>query len=483
VEPSHVREEWRRIQSLQQEERLEYALELYKSFAHEFEEENPRWFEQTTLDIIYGALMSLQNAVENEADTDVCWPLPLAEIQFPIDWDFEQSSTTFGNITEAAFDTYEEFTRTITSIALKHQAHVVLESLTRGAAYYIRSGVETCYLRRDLLEQLETAAPAERDAVLRSHFEPLLIGMDQVQVHEDEDGTDAIELAQRESREPLPPLTFSLEWGDKEILTVHVMVAFHPLIVNEDERRAYFPITTGLSFDQMHVDPACWSRAEREEFWSLLLQAFNEELRKTSSAQKRDGLPDFVLRCVIVPADRHADLVALRSDLAAGVVSLVRLAESIRREHQEWTTDSPEKQRLAYAAWRIHGWYTRLEDVLSQIARRLDQRSVGGARSHADLLQLATDDAPGLRGPVFDPEIRTDLDQLRGFRHFFRHCTDVELDPKQVNSSVERVLRIDAKVIEALHRLDSHVADVLARRPVNEYLCSLVGDAVQPEDE
>ena len=69
------------------------------------------------------------------------------------------------------------------------------------------------------------------------------------------------------------------------------------------------------------------------------------------------------------------------------------------------------------------------------------ERAVGlpERTGHTALLADAAIAIPGLRPPVFPPEVRGDWDALLRFRHFLRHAYVVDLDPTKLALNRDRL--------------------------------------------
>jgi hypothetical protein len=53
-----------------------------------YEKHFPNWPQQTLLELILQGLSSLQTYID-KGDAEVCWNRPIAELQYPIDWNWE----------------------------------------------------------------------------------------------------------------------------------------------------------------------------------------------------------------------------------------------------------------------------------------------------------------------------------------------------------------------------------------------------------
>jgi hypothetical protein len=108
-----------------------------------------------------------------------------------------------------------------------------------------------------------------------------------------------------------------------------------------------------------------------------------------------------------------------------------------------------DRGRLAEAAVALHHAYGAIESALSRIARSVDAGLPEGPDWHQALLSVMALEIDRVRPAVLSVETRDLLQQLLGFRHFFRHAYAVDLDGERL----ER-LRRDAAVLLPLLEKD-----------------------------
>jgi hypothetical protein len=93
----------------------------------------------------------------------------------------------------------------------------------------------------------------------------------------------------------------------------------------------------------------------------------------------------------------------------------------------------PTEDQTVATAYLLHNLYTALEDLLKQVARTFENELEEPSRYHADLLNRMALDIYKTR-PAFlsAPSLRA-LQELRKFRHVFRHAYDFVLDAARVS--------------------------------------------------
>lgn len=105
---------------------------------------------------------------------------------------------------------------------------------------------------------------------------------------------------------------------------------------------------------------------------------------------------------------------------------------------------------LAGAAYLLHNIYNALENSFEQISRSFENHVKDAAEWHKELLGKMLLEIPGIRPAVFPPELRSILNELRGFRHVFRHSYDFNIDPKKLQLVIDNFIAEQEAMISAM---------------------------------
>jgi len=125
----------------------------------------------------------------------------------------------------------------------------------------------------------------------------------------------------------------------------------------------------------------------------------------------------------------------------------------------KWTTalaalpeTNPSDVRAISAAYYLHNIYNALENSFDQISRTFENHVKDLSRWHQELLTKMFLDVSPLRPAVLPSGLKPFLDELRGFRHVFRHSYEYGLDAAKVAALRDRWLAEGERVTEALRR-------------------------------
>ncbi|MEK6730470.1 MAG: hypothetical protein AABY76_10675 [Planctomycetota bacterium] len=109
-------------------------------------------------------------------------------------------------------------------------------------------------------------------------------------------------------------------------------------------------------------------------------------------------------------------------------------------------TNPTSKEKTSHLAYLLHNLYCALEDVFQEIAKTFENRIEDPSKYHRELLNRMQLDVPEIRPKLLSRESRLVLDELRGFRHVFRHAYDFELDPEKVKGLKHKLIVYWARI-------------------------------------
>jgi hypothetical protein len=144
--------------------------------------------------------------------------------------------------------------------------------------------------------------------------------------------------------------------------------------------------------------------------------------------------------------------IATRATLAAVIrndsSAIDKMAGRLQAINQ--TMDPDSFNELAAAAYLLHNIYNALENSFEQISRSFENHVKDLAQWHKELLGKMFLEIPGIRPAVLSKELIGTLNDLRGFRHVFRHSYDFEIDPKKLQLTIDGFLKKRTALMNAL---------------------------------
>lgn len=376
--------------------------------------EDPHLFVRILAGLVKGGLESLRYYIENPGDPDVSWANPFTELHYPVEWDWQRGGLIYlhsEDIPPHATDAIAEALRkgedplkaakdaaeelgVILLGSLVSEA-MVLHALTNHVAVHVRGAEEVgCFLAPEDKARLDNLpTPEERASFVAQLRQPFAIG----------------------GAETHPSLSFRGEVNGAPF-SGSVVFVVDPLVVDEDAKRAFFPITVGLVLspgdtgrnvqaldpeggqlgapERDDVDPSTWAEDDRAGFWARLIEdlpkAFTADLVASQGASptpERTAPPPSAAPAVtatalavVTPPLKRPPTVGLAFGRTLASVQALRI------------TRDAYKVRLPKRWSALPRWEALMRD---QVKKYLEEE---GARAFEDLRKTTGD--PKERGPL-----------------------------------------------------------------------------------
>jgi len=132
-----------------------------------------------------------------------------------------------------------------------------------------------------------------------------------------------------------------------------------------------------------------------------------------------------------------ARLAVLKAELKAQIQEIESIY--IRIEDRKRNTDKAAMDSVGY---QLHNLYCAFEDLFKIVAETFENHIQDKSRYHQELLKRMTISIEGIRPRLLSQECFLLLDNLRSFRHLFRHAYSYELDERKVKIVLDDALTL-----------------------------------------
>ena len=123
---------------------------------------------------------------------------------------------------------------------------------------------------------------------------------------------------------------------------------------------------------------------------------------------------------------------------------------------------APSRPTLALLAVDLHSYYTLLEGLIQRLVLALEGDAPRGPASHVALARHAMRPVEGVRPALVAPERAASMDELRRFRHFFRHGYALDLRYDRMRGALDVFADLHAGLLADLDRLEAFLRDLIA---------------------
>ena len=108
------------------------------------------------------------------------------------------------------------------------------------------------------------------------------------------------------------------------------------------------------------------------------------------------------------------------------------------------------------AGFGLQGFYTGLEKIFEQIARRVDGSPIEQSdRWHQELLEQMQFEVPGVRPPVINRDTYQLLKDVLAFRHVVRNNYTHALEPRLIAQNIEKLSLVHQKALSDLREFQT----------------------------
>lgn len=132
-----------------------------------------------------------------------------------------------------------------------------------------------------------------------------------------------------------------------------------------------------------------------------------------------------------------AQLAVLRAEIETQLKEIKEIYARIEERRKK--KDQITIESLGY---QLHNLYCAFEDLFEIVARTFENQIENKSRYHSELLKRMAISIEGVRPALISKESYPLLDNLRAFRHFFRHAYTQSLDERRLAIVLEDALRL-----------------------------------------
>lgn len=135
--------------------------------------------------------------------------------------------------------------------------------------------------------------------------------------------------------------------------------------------------------------------------------------------------------------------------LKADIDAQIREIENIYAKLEERRQEENRLTGIESIAYQLHNLYCAFEDLFKIVANTFENNIQNKASYHVELLKRMAISIEGIRPSLVSQESYALLDNLRSFRHLFRHAYSYELDARKVRIVIE-----DSSKLKDIYRKD-----------------------------
>ncbi len=142
-------------------------------------------------------------------------------------------------------------------------------------------------------------------------------------------------------------------------------------------------------------------------------------------------------------------ILILKSEISKDFKRLNNLFDKFQKAYDTFL-ETNEYSKLVESAFYINQIYSGFERVFKSIAK-VFENNIGQDFWHKSLLERMNTDIEGIRPQVISEETFKCLDELRAFRHFFRHAYDIDIDKDKFKIVANKTVLLKSFIVKDFH--------------------------------
>ncbi|MDI6865087.1 hypothetical protein [Thermodesulfovibrio yellowstonii] len=149
----------------------------------------------------------------------------------------------------------------------------------------------------------------------------------------------------------------------------------------------------------------------------------------------------------------------LKSEIERDTERLNRLFRRFSASYREFEKTG-EYSKMIESAFYINQIYTGFERIFTSIAKTFEN-TIEDDYWHKSILERMNLKIEGLRPALISNQSFQYLNELRAFRHFFRHAYDVDIDREKFKIVAEKALKIKERYRSEINKFLKFLDELL----------------------
>jgi len=155
--------------------------------------------------------------------------------------------------------------------------------------------------------------------------------------------------------------------------------------------------------------------------------------------------------------DTEKKIVIFLSELDYQIKQIKDIYVDLKQKLQRVEQQTPAKEMVESAGYWMHNLYSAYEDLFKLVSGFWENNVAVDGDFHVNLLKRMILNIPDVRPPLLSAESYRYLNELRGFRHVFRHAYSYGLDDERVMFLLRKTLQKEKSILKDIKTFRSKV--------------------------
>lgn len=149
------------------------------------------------------------------------------------------------------------------------------------------------------------------------------------------------------------------------------------------------------------------------------------------------------------------NMLLLKSEILSDLDKIAQIFNRFGKAYGRYMS-SKEYSNLVEAGFYVNQIFSGFERIFKNISNVFENK-IDELSWHQSLLGRMTLPLEGIRPAVISNETRSLLDDLRGFRHFFRHAYDTDIEPKKFSIVADSAFKLKEQYVIEIRKFLSFI--------------------------
>jgi len=159
--------------------------------------------------------------------------------------------------------------------------------------------------------------------------------------------------------------------------------------------------------------------------------------------------------------DTEKDITVFLSEFQFQVDLIKTIYQRLSDKLVVFEKETPSREMIDSAGYWIHNLYCAFEDLFKQVSAFWENNLSDDGDYHVNLLKRMIINIKGIRPPVLSLNTYEHLNELRGFRHVFRHAYSYGLDDERVAYLIRKTISKKEMVLADLSKFREQIEAVV----------------------
>ena len=159
--------------------------------------------------------------------------------------------------------------------------------------------------------------------------------------------------------------------------------------------------------------------------------------------------------------DTEKDINVFLSEFEFQVALIKTIYQRLNEKLVAIEKETPSREMIDSAGYWMHNLYCALEDLFKVVSAFWENHLSADGDYHVNLLKRMMINIKDIRPPLLSLDSYEYLNELRGFRHFFRHAYSYGLDDERISYLIRKTIAKKEMILADLSKFREKIEEAV----------------------